>query len=142
MGRGVWRDRGGIQGLAELLAEHGEAVEYDLLTMGLRLADLGSRLLTWRDLLVIARNLPRTSALSRSINGEAADWGTSEHLLALIADHLAGANWQRGGGRDMQPHPVPRPGVDTGGRSIGSDPIPMSQFGTWWETGTTDGSGA
>lgn len=32
-------------------------------------------------------------------------------LLALIADLLAGANWQRGGGKGQRPKPIPRPGV-------------------------------
>lgn len=110
--------------------------------MGLRLADIGSRLLTWRDLLVIVRNLPPTSSLSRAINGEAADWGVTEHLLALIADHLAGANWQRGGGQGMQPRPVRRPGADTESRTFGSgDAIPMSQFNDWWNTVTPTADG-
>lgn len=32
-------------------------------------------------------------------------------LLALIADLLAGANWQRSGGKGQRPKPIPRPGV-------------------------------
>lgn len=36
-------------------------------------------------------------------------WGDSEHLLAGIFDLLAGANWQRGGGKGTRPKPIRRP---------------------------------
>lgn len=42
--------------------------------------------------------------------GSDAAWTTGEHLTAVVADVLAGANWQRGGGKGAQPKPVPRPG--------------------------------
>lgn len=38
-------------------------------------------------------------------------WTRTEMLLAMIADLLAGANWQRGGGKGARPKPIPRPGV-------------------------------
>lgn len=135
MGRGVGRDRGGIAGLVELLAEHGEAVEYDLLTMGKRLADLGSVALTWRDLLIIVRQSPPQSALARSRYGDAVAWGATEHLLALIADHLAGANWQRSGGKGTRPTPIKRPGAKSERKSLGSGAIPISDFDAWWNEG-------
>lgn len=37
------------------------------------------------------------------------NWSMNTHLLALIADVLAGANWQRGGGKGKRPKPIPRP---------------------------------
>lgn len=37
-------------------------------------------------------------------------WSTSDYLLATAVDYLAGANWQRGGGKGRRPRPVERPG--------------------------------
>lgn len=44
-----------------------------------------------------------------SLHGDAARWGIDTHLLATIVDVLAGANWQRGGGKGPKPKPVKRP---------------------------------
>ena len=50
--------------------------------------------------------------MSRAINGEAARWGDTEHLLAAMVDLLAGANWQRAGDkRRPAPEPITRPGT-------------------------------
>lgn len=47
----------------------------------------------------------------RSVHGPTADWSATEHLLAVVADLLAAANWQRGGDKKKQrPKPLPRPG--------------------------------
>lgn len=139
MARGVGYRRGGIQGLVELLDEHGEAVEYDLIALGLRLADLGTPRLTWRDLLVIVRQSPRTSALNRARLGEAADWGVTDHLLAGVFDLLAGANWQRGGdNKAPRPKPLKRPGSKPEGQKFGGDAIPISEFDAWWGAGTPE----
>lgn len=120
---------GGILGLCWLLTEHGEAIEYDLITLGLRLANLGSPTLTWRDLLVITREAPPSSALRRAQTG---GWGITEYLLAVVADELAIANWQRQGKRGApRPKPIPRPGQT--GEVFGSDPIPIAEFNSWWE---------
>lgn len=112
---------GGIFGLCRLLREHGEAVEYDLIALGLRLEWLGTDALSWRDLLVIVKQSPRGSALSRAVNGEDDFWGLPEHLLAGIFDLLASANWQRGGDeKAKRPDPFPRPGVGRR-RALGMD---------------------
>lgn len=137
MGRGVGRHRGGIASLVELLSEHGEAIEFDLLSMGLRLSDLGSRLLTWRDLRVIVGNLSRGSALSRAINGDGDHWGIAEHLLASIADTLSLLGWAAGLFRGPKPRPYQRPGVDDGSSSFGSGAIPISDFDAWWDSGAS-----
>lgn len=41
-------------------------------------------------------------------------WGLDQQLLAGVVDLLAGANWQRGGGKGTKPKKVPRPGVKDG----------------------------
>lgn len=66
MAGGVRCDAGGIGGLVRLLREHGEAVEYDLIRLGLRLAWLGTSALSWRDLLVIVRQCGPDTALWRA----------------------------------------------------------------------------
>ncbi|MBF6459801.1 hypothetical protein IU433_12215 [Nocardia puris] len=82
--------------------------------MGLRLRQLGTDELTWRDLKVIIKHLPDDAALRRAIHPDSG-WGIAELLLAQIADK---ANWlawtktkaaQKGRGA---PKPIPRPGVE------------------------------
>lgn len=54
------------------------------------------------------------SALYRALLGDDSDWNTTNQLLAMVADHLATANWfqtkdgQKGKNRPKQ---IPRPGV-------------------------------
>ena len=104
--------RGGIRGLSRLLAEHGEAIEYELIRLGLRLSWLGTRRLTWRDLYVIVRQSPQDSAIHRATAGPDHIWDLHGHLLAVIADVLLVANWQRGGDENAKkPERIPRPGV-------------------------------
>jgi len=124
----------GILGLCGLLAEHAEAVEYDLITLGLRLDDLGTPRLSWRDLQVIVRHLPATSALRRSAGDGEEPWTVSDYLLAAIADGINGGNWQRAGKSSApKPRPVPRPGDTSKGEQYGADPIPVSEFDSWWD---------
>lgn len=58
---------------------------------------------------MIIAHLPRDSATIREILGEQASWETGDFLLASVIDLLAGANWQRGGGKGARPDPVRRP---------------------------------
>lgn len=51
---------------------------------------------------------------------EAATWSADTHLLATVADLLAGGNWQRGGGKGRRPKPIQRPGAKSAGRRWGS----------------------
>lgn len=104
---------GGIAGLCELIRQHKEAVEYHLITLGLRLAWLGTSALSWRDLLVIVKQCPRDSGLYHAVSGPDANWGLIEHLLADVFDALQIANWQRIGDPQLpRPKPLPRPGVE------------------------------
>lgn len=141
MAEGLAGDAGGIFGLLDLLDEHGEAVEYDLITLGLRLSDLGTPRLTWRDLWVIVHHLPAGAALSRAVAGEDALWALTDHLLAVLIDATQLGNWQRenAGRKSPTPKPklLPRPGVKQDGKKFGSGAIPIKDFDTWWNTGTT-----
>lgn len=129
MAEGQRRDAGGIRSLRELIDSHKEAVEYDLLTHGLRLDDLGTERLSWRDLLVIVRQSPPGSALDRAQHPDSADWGMSELLLAAAVDALNVANWQRAGGTQRDyPKPIPRPGVKSDDTQIGKGAVPMDEM--------------
>lgn len=134
MGRGVQHRAGGILGLCCLLDEHSEAIEYDLLTLGRRLDNLGTPELSWRDLYVITRHLPPTSALRRAMGDGEEPWSTTDYLLALIADGINGGNWQRAGKSSApKPRPIPRPGEASTGERYGADPIPVAEFDSWWD---------
>lgn len=138
MGPRLQHRAGGIFGLVAFLREHGEAVEYHLLTLGLRLDELGSGRLSWRDLWVVCSQAPPGSAIHRSVDPERAAWASGESnawLLALVADALADGNWQRQGKPNARkPDPVPRPGEKKKGAVFGSEPIKVSEFDEWWDS--------
>ena len=106
---------GGIFGLVELIDEHQEAVEYDLIAHGVRLRQLGTEALSWRDLKIIIELQPHgKSAVARAKDPDEAAWGLSEHLLAVIADTSRARVWQEGSGKAKdKPKPIPRPGIET-----------------------------
>jgi hypothetical protein len=138
---GVDGQPGGILSVAGELTEFGEAIEYDLLTMGLHLDDLGTLALSWRDLLVILQNLPRTSAYGRAKCGDDAEWGLLEQLSAMVSDRLDVANWQRANAGkktpSAKPRPIPRPGVKDDRAKVGRDPIKVKDFDAWWDAAGT-----
>ncbi|MEU3452185.1 hypothetical protein ABZ671_00880 [Micromonospora sp. NPDC006766] len=47
----------------------------------------------------------------RKLRGDAADWDLNAVLLARIDYRLAGANWQRSGGKGGKPKPLEIPGA-------------------------------
>jgi hypothetical protein len=93
------------------MTEHGQALEADLLRYyGADLADIVTGRMSPRRLSSLVAGLPADSATVRATLGGDSLWGLPEHLLARILDTLAGANWQRSGGKGQRPKPVPRPG--------------------------------
>lgn len=99
-----------------LLDEHGEAIERELISVGLRLRDLGSPDFVWRDLWVIVRQADMHSPITRSMHPDAALWGIQEQLLAELVDVAHWLQWSKT--KDAQskppknmPEPIPRPGV-------------------------------
>ncbi|WP_346176789.1 hypothetical protein [Streptomyces cuspidosporus] len=103
------------------MEEHAEALEADLLRYyGVDLLDWHRGALSSRRLAVLVRHLPPDSAFVRAREGEAAEWGLTDHLLAAVVDHLAIANWMFASvNRDEYadppetPVPVPRPAAGT-----------------------------
>lgn len=101
---------GGIRSLVVELREHGEAIEFDLISRGFTRRDIGSRL-TWRELVAFLRWMPPTaeSAYYRSKKPNSW-WVTPElQLLAGVLYAVEGANWQRGGCQGKAPKPVKFP---------------------------------
>ncbi|WP_374986304.1 hypothetical protein [Streptomyces fradiae] len=78
--------------------------------------------LSSRRLAVLVKHMPRDSALLSETDGEAADWSTTDYLLAAVVDHLAAANWMfasvhsdEDADPPERPVPVPRPGDGAAG---------------------------
>jgi hypothetical protein len=123
-------DPGGIEGLYRLLTEHGEALEADLQRhFGVNLPELvlaGS----WRRLGVLVRHLPRDSVAVHRTAGDAALWGTVEHLLAEVIDLLANANWQRQGRKGApRPKRLPRPGqANANEKRFGTESVSIDEY--------------
>ena len=101
--------------------------------VGCRLRWLGTGRTTWTDVRTVVRHAGPDSAIVRALRGH--PWSDTECLLALMADSLAEANWQRQGKKGAaRPKPVPRPWQQAEEKRIGKDPIPVSQFNTWWDS--------
>lgn len=78
---------------------------------------LGTEALTYRRLGVLIASLPRESLTVRAVQGESAEWGDIEHLLASIVDELrvfcytyVTAHTKKGS-HPTKPRFVNRPGV-------------------------------
>ena len=126
-------DAGGIQSLRRLLEELPDAVEYDLITLGLRLRDLPCERLTWRDLKVIVTRMPQhKSALAAEQRSDDAPWALNEHLLAEIADTqrlLLWAKTKDGTKNRNRPQPIPRPGRRP--EKFGKKPLKLDRMKEW-----------
>ncbi|MDQ0793556.1 hypothetical protein [Streptomyces sp. B1I3] len=121
-----------ILGLLSLLDKHEDALAYDCLTLGLRLRNVGTDDFTWGDLLTIVKQLPRSSALFRSMHPEEAEWGLVEQLIAYTADLTAVGNWQRAQGKKKDyPRPIPRPGVESPEKKYGKGAISIEDMSAW-----------
>lgn len=105
---------GGIQGLLALHDEHTEAVERDLIALGLRWRDVGSKRFTWADLRSIVHASQPGSAMYRAMTPESAGWSHSDYLMADLYDAVAWNTFVTArvtGSKSKKPKPYPRPGV-------------------------------
>lgn len=129
---------GGILGLrAELLTNPAtrRALQYDLLALGYSLDYLGTEAFSWYDLLAIVHHVQSqpSSALGKELHGPI--WSIEAQLLALVADTLAVANWQRAGKKSApKPKRIPRPWEKPKTTALGRDAIPISEFNDWWDS--------
>lgn len=129
----------------DLIEVHGAALEYDLLTLThYQLRDVG-RALSWGALLHFVEHVPRTSALSRELvpRTDTESWADGEATAAILADIFDLLAMMRAEsavkGTKHAPRkakPYPRPWAKAKGeRHVGSDPIPISEFESWWSNG-------
>ncbi|MFG1790427.1 DUF5361 domain-containing protein [Nocardia sp. NPDC049149] len=104
----------------------------------MRLHQLGTEVLGWRELKAIIRWLPTESALFRAMNPESHRWQLDQFLLADITDSLRWLVWAKTddarNGRN-RPELVPRPGVKSDRERIGTATgiDEMNEFLNWDE---------
>lgn len=145
MGRRVGHLHGGIEGLCRLVDEHGEALEYDLITRaGMTLDDVPGRM-PWTALRSFVKHLDTSSALSKKVSPNTAGWQGADRVPMILADLIDAVNlfrWEfecantpKKRRRPRQPEPYPRPGVKKKDKKIGKDPIPIREFDDWWSGG-------
>lgn len=147
MALGVGHLGGGIAGLVRLIAEHGGALEYDLMTrVGATLGDIPGRI-GWTALRSFVEHLDASSATVKETDPEIADWQGPSRLPMILADiydllavfrwQYATANTKKGKKKPKKPEPYERPGAkrEKKGTRVGRDPIPVSQFDAWWNGG-------
>lgn len=125
-----------MRALSELVdhPDYGEALTYDLLGLGLRMRDLGSPALTWREVLTVVRH-QTGSALERAMFPEEAAWGLPEQLLALIADTLAIQFWADHNRKAAhKPKPLERPGVSEKDTAVygAESAVTIEEFDAWF----------
>ena len=139
------RRSGGIIGLAKIVSDHREAINYDLLTeAGYQLKDIG-RTLEWSTLNAFLKHLPLDSAFKRELQPETSVWTTTQKTNAILADiwdMLANINANLvalGSGKPATPpDPYPRlkgsnPKEDENKRHFGSGAIPANELPAWFE---------
>jgi len=125
-----WDHGGKILAIWRTLQANGDAIEADLQRFyGIRLAQVGTKELTWRHLGVLIEHLPSNSATRRVALGDDYEWTLQNQLLAALVDGMAISIWQRGGDKKAKrPKQIPRPGVvDKDERKIGSGKYSMAE---------------
>lgn len=138
MAGGIPDQPGGILALCRLIERHGEAIEYDLLMAGRHIDELGESL-SWRDLQVLLRRWQVTPgfAVCEAVQGSE-QWSTEAQLLAHVFDQIASGNWIAQGNKNApKPKRLPRPWEKPVTKQFGSEPIPLSEFDSWWESQKT-----
>lgn len=116
-------------GLWELHEQHPEPVEHELIRLGLRWRDLGTPRLSWRDLLVIVREAPRDSAITRALDPDA--YLAISRWLEGLSYLLQVANVQRGNASGARKHDFPDPpswASDEEVTTFGSGPVSIEDM--------------
>lgn len=135
--RGGRYEVGGIVSLANFVEDHGEAINYDLLTRTTyQLDDVGG-VLSWDSLHSFIKYLGTDSALARDL-GKSTGWEQTIKTNALLADiydllQVINANLcTLGGKRAKKIKPYPRPSdKDENTRKIGKGALPIDELREW-----------
>ena len=140
-------DFGGIISLAQFTEEHGEALNYDLLTRThYQIDDLGGAL-SWSSLRSFIKYLGGDSALAQDL-GKATGWETTTKTNAILADiydllqviNANLVNMASSGKKKVKVKPYPRPGRDEDNtRKIGKGALPVDELHAWIRERQTDG---
>ena len=140
MERRIGRDAGGILGLLELHSEHGEAIEHDLIALGLRWRQAGTARLSWRDVWVVVQGAQPGSAVFRARSAGGAGWSQSDYINADLIDATNRVAYYvhatRSKTRVKPPKPYPRPGKTRGETTkYGTEPMSLPDMIRWlgWE---------
>lgn len=130
-------------GLARFIDEHGEAVNYDLLTRtAYQVNDVGGAL-SWGAFYAFIKNLGSDSALARDL-GKSTGWETVLQTNTLLADifdllqviHADLIHWMSHGKKKTNFKPYPRPGADKDKkRRLGSGAMPFDELREWIRRG-------
>lgn len=116
---------GGIAGLVSLIERDGEAIDYDLQSLGLSIADLFTGRLTLRRLRDLLAGMPidgtavwrkhrRATPSGERVAVEPPDdfWTPDRDLIAGLTDAVVRLTWAMAGRKgSAPPAPIPRPGV-------------------------------
>lgn len=131
MAEGCGDHRGGIAGLLDLHEEYPEAFEYELISVGVRWRDLGTKRLSWRDLKVIVSQAPVNGALTRARYPDA--HAQADRQIETLAYHLAVANVQRGNASRAPKSSFPELPVwaRQSSTQIGSGAVPIDELAEW-----------
>lgn len=109
-----WGEVGGIAALAKLVVDYSRLLEADLLRWFHTDLLLLGRGLTYRRLGVLFAALPADSLTMSELvkaapkkpqsgSTDMSGWTLDQQLLAMVANLVAGGNWQRGGGKGAKP---------------------------------------
>ena len=125
-----------MTGLALIVRDHGQALEYDLMTgTGRTLSEYMAMGAAGRAALVaFIKHAGPGTALRREMGGaeaeEAARWGTALQTNAILAD-IFDAYAQTHSKKGRRPKPYPRPGARDGSK-LGKGAIKVRDFEAWW----------
>lgn len=131
-------DRGGISSLVNLIRNHGDALNYDLITRTPYTLRSVPLVMDWAELGAFVKYLPLDSALKSEMNPDSAYWEGSRRVPMLLADIYDGINGltytvtRMGGAKPKKPKPYPRPGVKKS-NSYGKGAISIKDFDDWWD---------
>lgn len=127
--------------------EHGEALNYDLMTRThYQIDDIGGAL-SWGSLYSFIKNLGGDSATAREL-GKATGWETTLQTNILLADifdllqviHADIVAWASGGKKKANNKPYPRPGAaEDKKRKVGKGAMPLTELREWMNRRRTHG---
>ena len=123
------------------MEEHGDALDYDLLTRTrYQLNDIPDNL-GWTALAHFIKYLGPGSALYDEVHPETARWTQGDMILADIFDAVSAFRYAfasaNSKGKPRRPKPYPRPWVrERETKRFGKDPVKVSEFNSWWESST------